>query len=170
MDAQQTFGNWLKLRRRSLDLTQQELADETGCAVVTIRKMEAGKRRPSKQLAQRLGENLGVPPEELQAFIAFTRAEKETSQPGPFLQQPLPPSPPWQTGAARTRDLPAVLTPLLGRGHDLAAVRNQLTRLDVRLVTIIGPPGVGKTRLSIAIAGELATTFTDGVAFVELAS
>ena len=167
MDATQTFGKWLKSRRRALDLTQRELADETGCSVVTIRKMEAGDRRPSRQLAGRLGENLDVPAGELEAFIAFARAEGEMDRPQPFLQEP---SAPWQAGASGVSYLPAALTPLLGRSHDLAAVRNQLSRLDVRMVTIIGPPGVGKTRLSIAVAGELAPTFVDGVAFVELAS
>ncbi len=167
MDAELEFGKWLRSRRRALDLTQQELADEVACSVVTIRKMESGDRRPSRQLAGRLGEKLGVPTGELDAFITFARATAAAGQPEPLLQET---SLPWQDGANGAVMLPAALTPLLGRSQDLAAVRNQLSRLDVRLVTIIGPPGVGKTRLSMAVAGELAPAFADGAAFVELAS
>ncbi|MBV7339894.1 AAA family ATPase [Chloroflexi bacterium TSY] len=70
-----TFGAWLKLRRIALDLTQQELADQAGCSVVTIRKMESDERKPSKQLAELLGTCLNIPEAEQSAFIAFARNE-----------------------------------------------------------------------------------------------
>ncbi|MBV7339906.1 helix-turn-helix transcriptional regulator [Chloroflexi bacterium TSY] len=56
-----TFGSWLKLQRTALDLSQQELADQAGCSVVTIRKLESDERKPSKQLADLLGSCLNVP-------------------------------------------------------------------------------------------------------------
>ena len=43
-----SFGLWLKQRRKSLDLTQADLADQVGCSTTTIRKIEADQRRPSK--------------------------------------------------------------------------------------------------------------------------
>ncbi len=51
-----SFGEWLRRRRKALDLTQAELADQAGCVTGTIRSIEADTRRPSKQLAERLVE------------------------------------------------------------------------------------------------------------------
>ncbi len=48
----QTFGAWLKTRRRDRDVTQKELARAVGCAEITIRKIEADQLRPSKHLAR----------------------------------------------------------------------------------------------------------------------
>ncbi len=70
-----TFGSWLKRARRQMDLTQKELAFKCGCSVGTIRKIEADERQPSRQLARLMAENLHVPPERQDAFIAFARSE-----------------------------------------------------------------------------------------------
>ncbi len=64
MPDEPSFGHWLRQRRRALDLTQEELAQQVGCASETIRKFEAGVRRPSKDIAQRLADALRLTPEE----------------------------------------------------------------------------------------------------------
>ena len=55
-----SFNIWIKRRRRALDLTQEDLAERVGCSTVTIQKIELGERRPSKQVALRLAECLGI--------------------------------------------------------------------------------------------------------------
>lgn len=64
--------------------------------------------------------------------------------------------------------LPAQPTPLLGRERELAAARQQLLSADVRLLTLTGPAGTGKTRLALAVAATLHESFADGVVFVDL--
>ena len=54
MESEPTFGQWLKQRRQELDLTQEALAEATGCSSDSIRKIESGRRRPSRQIADLL--------------------------------------------------------------------------------------------------------------------
>src|SRR5579859_1661514 len=73
MRVNDTFGTWLRQRRKALDLTQFDLADQVGCSVVTVRKIEADERRPSKQITERLADVLAISLEERPAFVTFAR-------------------------------------------------------------------------------------------------
>ena len=77
--------------------------------------------------------------------------------------------PPLKTLDAHPNNLPIQPTPFIGREKEVAAVTRLLTRPDVRLVTLSGPGGVGKTRLALHVAAELADDFIDGVFIVALA-
>ena len=77
--------------------------------------------------------------------------------------------PPLATLARTPNNLPAQPTALIGRERELGDVRALLERNDVRLVTLTGPGGVGKTRLALQAAADLLDAFTDGCWFVDLA-
>jgi class 3 adenylate cyclase len=75
-----SFGYWLRRRRKALDLTQDELARQVGCAIGTLKKIETDERRPSKQLAERLADCLQVADTERTAFLKGARAELAVDQ------------------------------------------------------------------------------------------
>ena len=71
--ASPNFGGWLKARRRTLDLTQRELAAKLDCAEITVRKIEANRLRPSKYLARLMLQKLRVPRGERPELILLAR-------------------------------------------------------------------------------------------------
>ena len=75
-----------------------------------------------------------------------------------------------RTPDSATTSLPVQLTPFIGRTHEIAAASTLVSRPDVSLVTLTGPGGTGKTRLSLQVAEALAGHFAAGVTFVALAS
>ncbi len=77
MDGQTPFGDWLRQRRHLLDLTQAALAAQCGCSAVTIRKLEAGERKPSPELALSLAASLRLPEREWPAFVQFARSDEQ---------------------------------------------------------------------------------------------
>ncbi len=170
MDSDQPLGQWIKHHRRILDLTQAELADRIGCALSTLQKIEEGSRRPSKQMAELLAIHLELSAQERPSFWRAARqkdGETQTATPA----SDLAPAP---APRAIAHNLPLPLTPLIGRDDDVRAIQHLLDRADVRLVTITGTAGVGKTRLSLDVARQAvaagADQFADGVWFAPLAA
>lgn len=159
-----SFGDWLKTSRKARNLTQAELADQVGCSAAAIRKFEAEERRPSAQIVERLAEILEIPADQQAAFLRFARGETR-SAPAETKEDF-----PWQVSAAPARStLPATVTSLIGREREIAEVHDYLLRDDIRLITLLGPPGIGKTRLSIQSARTSLQDFPEGVFFIPLA-
>jgi predicted ATPase/transcriptional regulator with XRE-family HTH domain len=173
-DAEYTFGAWLRRRRKALDLTQVELAAQVPCAKGTIRRLESDDLRPSKPLVERLADLLGVPATSRQEFIAFARTGRHGAQ---FFERVLTPAMPQAETApttapafaSRRHMVPAAAHPLIGRLHAVGVAIELLANADVRLVTMIGPPGVGKTRLALQVAAQVEGRFREGACFVALA-
>jgi len=80
MERTASFGYWVRRRRKALDLTQAALADRIHCSVETVKKIERDERRPSCQLAELLAQQLAVPAEELEAFVACARGQRPIDQ------------------------------------------------------------------------------------------
>lgn len=86
-----SFGEWVRRRRKALDLTQDALARQVGCALSMIRKIEADERRPSRQIAELLADALAVPETEREQFLRTARAELAPDQLAPPVEHvPLP--------------------------------------------------------------------------------
>jgi predicted ATPase/DNA-binding XRE family transcriptional regulator len=153
-----SFGEWLAARRKSQGLTREELARRAGCAPITVEKLERGERKPSAPLARLLFAALDVPPDEHNALIKLARSEE---------------SPDGESRGRRatgTAPLPSPLTSILGRERELEEAAAALGRPEVRLLTLMGPGGVGKTRLALGIAEHMSPRFADGAYFVPLAT
>jgi predicted ATPase/DNA-binding XRE family transcriptional regulator len=154
VDTGLTFGNLLRRHRESANLTQEALAARTGLTAQAISLLERGeRRRPQKYTVEKLAEALGLAGEE---FVRFEAAARSSSTRRTPAQPPL-------------QDLPKPPTLLIGRDHEVTSVARLLHREEVRLLTLTGPGGVGKTRLALEVAERSREAFTDGVVFVPLA-
>jgi predicted ATPase/transcriptional regulator with XRE-family HTH domain len=175
-DSQLSFGRWLRRRRKALDLTQVEFAARVPCARGTIRRIEADDLRPSKALAERLAAVLGIAHTRHEEFIRYARsglANDGFEQPHISTEFGTPKAPaaaaPHSPSPVRRHMLSEDLAALIGRQYALAVAIEILARPDVRLVTLIGPPGVGKTRLARAVGAQIQRRYREGACFVELA-
>jgi predicted ATPase/DNA-binding SARP family transcriptional activator len=141
-----------------------------------------------RELRERLHRELNVEPdpETTRLFQQLREEARGKTAPRSWLRAPsegrrptsvneLPPS---QLGArsqergasieATRNNLPAQPTPLLGREQEIAQLRELLRCDDVRLVTLSGPGGSGKTRLGLHVAADLFDDYADGVFFINL--
>src|SRR5215211_519249 len=91
MHEHASFGAWIQRRSKALDLTKADLAERIGCALGTVRKIETDERRPSKQIAARLADQLQLASGELAVFLKAARAEVGVDRLAPATQ--LVPSP-----------------------------------------------------------------------------
>jgi predicted ATPase/DNA-binding XRE family transcriptional regulator/predicted negative regulator of RcsB-dependent stress response len=165
-----SLGQWIALRRKSLRLRQADLARMAACAEITLRKIEADERRPSCQLAEALTKHLAVSTQEEALFLQVALGERRVwDLPSPEL--PAVPRVPAITQQKRD-NLPVPPTPLIGRENELALLLNELSQPDVRLLTLTGAPGIGKTRLAteLAIQARNDNHYSGGVWFVSLAA
>lgn len=153
-----SFAELLKQHRIAAALSQEALAERAGLSTRAISDLERGLHRaPYPHTIRLLAEALGL--------AADTRARLIAAV---VRQRGLPAALPAASGRAVSR-LPVPLTPLLGRERDEAAVAQLLHQAGVRLLTLTGPGGVGKTRLAIQVAAGFAAELPESVAFAELA-
>src|SRR5688572_6178622 len=151
-----SFGEWLHQQRRMLDLTQQEFADQVGCARITLRRIESGALKPSKELAQILLEKLGIPENERPQWVHYARGLSD-----------FPARSVDFSASKLLTNLPASLTSFIGREKEQAEILKLISKY--RLVTLVGPGGVGKTRLSLKVGEQALGDYAHGIWVVELA-
>jgi predicted ATPase/class 3 adenylate cyclase len=139
--------------------------------VLTQRVMSAGHGGQvliSSATRELVGE---APPADMELLDLGERRLKDLLHPEHLYQLYAPdlPStfPPLRTLDAYLNNLPAQLTSFIGREHEIAEVKRELK--THRLVTLTGPGGTGKTRLSLQVAADLLDQFHHGVWFIELA-
>jgi predicted ATPase/transcriptional regulator with XRE-family HTH domain len=164
MEVKDSFGAWVTRQRKALDLTREQLAQRIGCSVAGLRKIESDERRPSRQMAELLADCLQIPLDQRPTFLRVARGQLHAEGlpatghvPGRGLSQAPP-------------GLPRSPTPLIGREPELAALSKLLCDARYRLLTLVGPGGIGKTRLALELASTQCAQFPDGVFFVSLAS
>jgi predicted ATPase/transcriptional regulator with XRE-family HTH domain len=168
MDIGASFGAWLKRRRKQLDLTQEALAEQIGCSVATIQKIEADERRPSRQMAELLAQRLAIPPAERATFLKVARGELRVSRLADAAPATI--SAPFAPAPSPDSNLPIPPTPLVGRKAELTTLAQLVNDPQCRLISLIGAGGMGKTRLAIEVAARQAGSFSQGAYFVSLAS
>jgi predicted ATPase/DNA-binding XRE family transcriptional regulator len=149
------FGTQLKALREGAGFTQEELATIAGLSVHAVSALERGeRRRPHVETVRALAAALDVTGASRDALVGSAR-------------------PPVDLAAAdelSSSSVPVPPTALIGRDTDVQLLRQWLAESTARLVTLIGPGGVGKTRLALELARIIADERTTQVVFVPLAA
>jgi predicted ATPase/DNA-binding XRE family transcriptional regulator len=151
--APRSFGAHLKALREAAGFTQEELAAIAGLSVHAVSALERGeRRRPHVETVRALSAALDLTGAARDALMRSARAPDEDPAVEELSGVPLP--------------LP--LTALIGRDADMQTLRRWLADPAVRLVTLTGPGGAGKTRLALELARALAAERSARVVFVPL--
>ena len=161
------FADLLRRFRRRSGLTQEDLAERAGLSSSAISQLERGlTHAPHKDTVQLLTTALELPADDAALLARAARRLRAYAGDNAPAAPPLaaasasPARTPSHPGAAASPAMPSYrlappLTPLLGREHEEAGVVHVLTRERVRLLTLTGPAGAGKTRLALQIATTL---------------
>lgn len=161
--APAVFGATVRRLRTAAGLTQAELAEQAGISERTVSDLERGLRATVyPATARQLAASLGVSSVDLPAFLS------EASRRASAAREPrgeLPAVP----DAHRAR-VPSSLTRLLGREAELAACVTMVRDPGERLIALVGPGGIGKTRLATEVAARVEGDFPGGVYFVSLST
>jgi len=153
--ASGSFGAQLKALREAAGFTQEELATIAGLSVHAVSALERGeRRRPHVDTVRALSAALDLTGASRDALFGSARARAQNA------------------AADELSDslLPVALTGLLGREADVQALLAWLAEGATRLITLVGPGGVGKTRLVIEVARAIAAEGATRVVFVPLAA
>ena len=151
-----SFGKSLRRHRLDAGMTQEQLAEFSSVSARAVRDLERGvTRSPRSETISLLAQALGLTTEETRALRAAARDMDDSDE-----------SESLRTLSRLSSVEPA--TPIFGRDQDISSVLAKLQNPDVRLVTLTGPGGIGKTRLSLAVARHLVPECPDGVHFISL--
>src|SRR5579884_657921 len=154
-----SFATLLKRHRIAAGLTQEDLAERAGVSVRTVSDLERGfTTRPYRDTVRRLGEALGLPALDRVRFEGAGRGVVEMGM-SPHLHRE-------RSATNLTEDLAS----FVGREREVSMVGKLLASAGVRLVTLVGTGGTGKTRLALRVGRALLPEYRDGVFLVSLAS
>jgi predicted ATPase/transcriptional regulator with XRE-family HTH domain len=164
------FSEQLRHFRIRAGLSQAALAERANLSTAAVATLERGVRSaPYPRTLDTLAEALGLSSAERVAFAAAARSAQPRRPPARAHAGARPPSA--EDPSRPAPQLPVWLTSFVGREVEVAAVRTLLDPAGsaVRLLTLLGLGGVGKTRLAVAAAERLTVAYPDGVVFVDLA-